>query len=110
MSSSAFRSTSPTRISSRSCDPSAKHAPEGIAEERFPPELQPLAGRGFPPNIAGFKSDPIHDCNVNSVRNGMSPLNRAPRVVLGHPELLLLRRMPTDRRRIKEHLRPLQGC
>jgi hypothetical protein len=52
-----------------------------------------LARRWIFPNIPGFKSDSIHDRNVDSVRNGMSPLV-VRTLALSHAEFFLLRQLP----------------
>ena len=109
MSSSAFRSTSPTRISSRSCDAFGQHATEGIAEKRSAPEFEALARSRLAADVAGFKSDAVHHRDIDAVGDGMGALDGAPGVVLGHTELGLLRGMPADCGRIEQHCAPCKA-
>ena len=85
-----------------------QHPAERITEERLAPELDPLPRRRLSANVAGFEADPIYDRNVDAIRNRVCPLNRPPCVVLSLAELRLLCGMPTNRRRIKKYMRPLQ--
>ena len=77
--------------------PFRQHAAEGIAEEGSAPELESLTGSRLAAHIACFETDPIYDCYVDSVCDGMSSLDRAPRVVLRDTEFRLLGGMPADR-------------
>src|ERR1019366_9476545 len=85
-----------------------EHAPERITKKRSAPELEPLAKRRLAPNVASFEANAIHDRHINAVRDRVSPLDRPPGIVLGHAELRLLCRMPSNCRRIEEYLRSLQ--
>ena len=85
------------------------HPSKRIAKKRSSPEFEARSGGGFPANISGFKADSIDHRHVDPVGDGVSPLDGAPGVVLPLAELRLLRRMPSNRGGIKEHMRPLQG-
>ena len=54
-------------------------------------------------------ADPVAGGHVAAVRDGVRALDRLPGLVLGLPELLLLARVPADRRRVEDDLGPLQG-
>src|SRR6266851_8900339 len=83
-------------------------ATERIRNERSAPEFQALARSLLAANVSVFKADAIHHRNVNPIGDCMGALNRLPRIMLRHSELFFLRRMPADRSRIKQYLRPLQ--
>src|SRR5581483_8138134 len=82
--------------------------PEGIAEERSAPEFKTLPRSRFAANVAMFTAHAIHDGDVHAVSYRMCALNRPPGVVLCCSVLLFFRRMPADRRRIKQNVCPLQ--
>ena len=84
-----------------------EHSAEGIAEERSAPELESLAGGRLAANVAGFEADSVHDRDVDSVGNRVRALDGAPGIVLSDAKLGLLRRMPSDGRRVKENRRAL---
>ena len=53
--------------------------------------------------------DAIHGSHVNAVGDGVGALDGPPRVVLRGAKLVLLRRVPADRRGIEQHLGALQS-
>ena len=75
------------------------HAAERIAHERVSEELEAV-GAGL-----RLEAHAIHRRDVDAVRDRVRALRRAPRVGLRRAPLLLLLRVPADRRRKKEHLR-----
>src|SRR3954454_4462368 len=85
-----------------------EHTPERIAKKRSAPELQALPGCGIPANVAGFKTNAIHDGHIHTISNSMGALNRAPGIVLRDTELSLLRRMPSDSGWIEQNICTLQ--
>ena len=56
-----------------------------------------------------LKADAVDDSDIYAVCDGVSALNRSPRVVLRFAELSFLGRMPPDRGRIEDQGRALQG-
>src|SRR5438445_10980173 len=51
-----------------------------VAKKRPAPELQTLTRGHVAADIAVFVSDAIHDCDINSVGNGVRPLDGSPGV------------------------------
>src|SRR5687767_12408566 len=78
-------------------------APEGIAHERVPEELDAVGSRLV------LVADAVRRGDVDPVRDGMRPLRGSPRLDLRRPPLGLLGRMPADRRGIEEDLRAHQA-
>src|SRR5439155_15565692 len=74
-----------------------------IADEGAPPEFQAGPWRTF-------MTDPVDRRDVDAVRQRVGALNQLPGLLLGRPLLLLFPRVPADRRRVKQDLRPLKGC
>src|SRR5262249_38702168 len=73
------------------------------ANEALPPKFASIAAR------RRFVANAICRRNIATVRNRVTTLNRFPRTVLCLSEFLLLARMPTDRRRIKNNFGSAQG-
>src|SRR5438034_2297285 len=88
----------------RLCD----YPPERITNERPTPKLKPYARRRVPTNVSGLMSHSIHNRDIHAVSNRMCALNGAPGIILRLAKLRFLRRMPTDRRGIKQHVCSLQ--
>src|SRR5208337_5638534 len=65
-------------------------------------------GYGITADVAGLEAHPIHHADIDSIGNGVRPLDGAPGVVLRRAEFRLLRWMPADRRGIKQNARSLQ--
>ena len=76
--------------------------PNGSATKRAPPEFE-AAARG------PFVADPVDGRHVDTVGDRVRPLNGLPCARLGRAELGFFRRVPADRRGIKEDLGSLQG-
>ena len=83
-------------------------AAKRIGEKAAAPELQARPARPIAENVASLVPHAIHACHVDAVGNRVTALDRLPRVILRRAELLLLRRMPADRRRVKQHFGALQ--
>src|SRR3989475_13035809 len=81
---------------------------ERITNERATPKLKPCARRRVPTNVSGLMSHSIHNRDIHAVSNRMCALNGAPGIILRLAKLRFLRRMPTDRRGIKQHVCSLQ--
>src|SRR5271157_439325 len=76
------------------------YPPKRPRHKRISPKLQPrIALLRFP-----LKPHAIHRRHINPVRHRMCPLNRPPRIQLRRAKLRLLVRMPSNARRIKNHL------
>ena len=80
-----------------------EHTSKGIAEKRPSPKFQPFAWYRVTANVAGLESDAIHHAHVNAIGDGMGPLDGTPGIMLRLAEFSFLRRMPSDRRRIKKN-------
>ena len=105
------KSISPNRISSASCEALAMTRPNGSARKLPPQNSMPgPVSRRSPYHFAMFNSNAIDCGHIDTVGDGVSPLNGLPRIVLRGAELVLFRRMPADGRGIKQHLRALQRC
>src|ERR1019366_2372239 len=87
----------------------SQYATKWIAEKRSAPEFKALARCGISLNVAGFKANAIDDAHINAIGNRVSALNRSPGVMLRDSKFGLLRRMPSDGRRIKQNARTLQS-
>ncbi len=70
------------------------HLTEGVRDERAPPELQRVLATGA-----------VDGRDIAAVGDGVPPLDRFPRAVLGGALGVLFLLHPPDRRRIKENLR-----
>src|SRR5260370_38095490 len=84
-------------------------AAEGVGDERCAPEFESLAGGGLAADVAGFESDAVYDCHVDSVGDGVGALDRAPGVVLSDSEFGFLGGVPADSRRVEKYRCALQG-
>ena len=96
------------RISSRSLEASATTTPKGSARNDPPQNSQAGARCGVAVDVTVLVADAIHHSDINAVGDGMPALHGAPGIVLRRAELLLLRRMPADRGRIKQYLCALE--
>src|SRR5438270_10122624 len=72
------------------------HAAKGIAEERSAPELQTLTRGDVAADIAVFVFDAIDHGDINSVGNGVGPLDGSPGVLLCLAVPRFLRRVPAN--------------
>ena len=104
---SGARSTSPTRISSRSWEASASTRPNGSQRNEPPQNSRPWPAR-LAADIAGFEADAVHHADVDAVGDGVGALDGAPGVVLRRAELGLLGGMPADGGGIEQNARALQ--
>src|SRR5437879_10309977 len=68
-----------------------EHAAKGIAKERSAPELQTVTWGHVAADIAVFVSDAIDRGDIDSVGNGVRPLNDSPSIFLRFAVLCLLR-------------------
>src|SRR5882672_10394915 len=71
-----------------------------IGEKRRAPELDAVAGGAGRSLVA----DPVHRCDVTTVRDRVAPLDGAPSVELLSTVRRLLLRVPANRRRIEQHV------
>src|SRR5258708_36748731 len=85
-----------------------EHAAKRIAKKRTSPECESFAGRGLAANVSGLEADAVHHRYIDTVGDGVGPLDRPPGVVLGHANLGLLRWMPPDSRGGEQDMRALQ--
>ena len=83
------------------------HAAKGIAQKRSAPELQSSAGGRIAANVASFKPHTIDDAYINTIGDGVCPLNGPPCIMLSGAELGFLSGMRADSCRIKKNARPL---
>src|ERR1700756_1736695 len=79
-----------------------------VTNERPTPKLKPRAWRRVPANVSGLMSHSIHNRNIHAVRYRMRALNGAPCVILRLTKLGFLRRMPPNRRGVKQYMSTLQ--
>ncbi len=101
-------STSPTRISSLSCDASASTTPKGSQKNERAPEFEPCAFHFVAADVSGLVSNAIHDGDKNSVGDSVRALDSPPGIVLRRAVLFFFCRMPADGGGIKQHFRALQ--
>ncbi len=80
------------------------HHPKGIDHERAPPELDPALA----PAVGPLQAHAVHRRHVTPVGDGVAALDRTPGVELLRSVLGFLRRVPADRRRIAQDVRPLE--
>ncbi len=85
-----------------------EHDSEGITKKAAAPEFESRAVGLLAADVAGLVADAVHHRHVDAIRDGVRALDGTPRVVLLLAVLLLLVRMPADRRGIEQHLRALQ--
>src|SRR5207253_5459295 len=78
---------------------------ERIREKGRTPEFDAVTVGGRRPLV----TDPVHRGDVTAVRDCVAALDRAPGVELLRSVGGLLFGMPADRRRIEQHVGPLQG-
>src|ERR1700723_110653 len=77
------------------------HLSERVGDKGIAPELKP----GITCRVPALKAHPVYDRDIDSVRDGVTALNRFPGVELRCAEFRFLCRMPADARGIENYLR-----